>query len=82
MEATLRGQIGYYERCLSLVRSIHPDVLHAGMELFESEEHLVMWLCQPARALGQQVPLFHLRTKAERASVVHVLRAIDYGVYL
>jgi uncharacterized protein (DUF2384 family) len=64
------------------IRSLHPDVLTAGMELFEDERELALWLCQPAWALGGKIPLFHLRTRVERARVIHLLGSIGHGIFL
>jgi len=82
MVAALRAEIRHYERCLARIRSLHPDVFAAGMDLFEDEAALALWLCQPARALAGKIPIFQSRTKSGRTSVIQILRAIDHGVYL
>ncbi len=82
MEACLRAEIRHYEQCLALIRSLPPEVLIAGRELFRDERALALWLCEPVHALGGRVPLFHLRSATQRAQVVNLLRALVNGTIL
>lgn len=82
MVAGLQKEIRHYQRCARLLDRVDHDVFSAGMEMFEDEAALALWLCAPALSLGGKVPLDFMRSNKGRRHVAHVLRALDHGVYL
>jgi uncharacterized protein (DUF2384 family) len=80
--AALRRRTLHYEKCMKLLDRLDDEVLAAGMELFEDEAALASWLTQPARALGEAIPLRVMRSASGRKQVASILRAIAHGVYL
>lgn len=82
LAAEIDAEIRHYQRCRALLRRVDATVLEAGRELFEDSPGLGLWLCSPARALGEEVPLDAMRTKEGREKVANILRAVAYGVYL
>lgn len=77
--AGIRGQI---RRLQQWTGRVNGAVFEAGMELFASEAALGQWLSEPARGLGDKIPLAVMRTAAGRAQVAEVLRAIAQGNFL
>lgn len=82
MAVALRREIRHYEKCLLLLPSLNAEVVAAGMEMFEDEQSLVLWLCEPVPALGGKVPLFVASTKTGRKQLLSVLGAMADGGYL
>lgn len=82
LEAAIEATIRLYRRCLKSVPDLDREVYAAGMELFDDESSLVIWLCSPARALGGRVPLSVVRLKKGREEVVSILRSLAQGNYL
>ena len=82
LKAGISAEIRRYQRCLPLLEAVDQATFEAGMELFEREDALALWLCAPARSQGGKVPLRVLRTKKGQAQVTNALRAIAHGVYL
>ena len=80
--AAVNAQIAHYRRGRQLLRHVTADVLSAGLELFSSEDALVLWLCEPARALDGEIPLRAIRRAKGRARVVNILLALAHGVFL
>lgn len=82
MVTGLQKEIRHYRRCTRLLDRVDGDVFAAGMELFEDEAALALWLCAPAHSLGGKVPLDFMRSAKGRQQVASILRAIAHGVYL
>jgi hypothetical protein len=82
MEAVIDAKIRYYQRCRPLFRYIDREIYDAGRDLFSSEAALAVWLCEPAGALGYKVPLRVMRTSKGRRQVLHLICAIEHGVFL
>jgi len=82
LEEGIRNRIRHFQRCLKLIGNVDAAVFKAGMEFFTSEFALTQWLCEPARSLGDKIPLVVMRTAKGRAQVAGVLRAIAQGNYL
>lgn len=82
MAAALGREIRHYEKCLPLLATLHAEVVAAGMEMFEDEQSLALWLCEPVPALGGKIPLFVTRTEAGRKQVLNILGALVHGGYL
>lgn len=82
LERAIDIRIREYARCQKLLRNVDKDAFAAGVDFFESESALALWLCAPAQALNNKVPLRVMRNKAGRAKVAHILHALDYGVLL
>ncbi len=82
MVAGLQKEIRHYQRCARLLDRVDHEVFSAGMEMFEDEAGLALWLCAPALSLGGKVPLDFMRSAKGRQQVANNLRAIAHGVYL
>lgn len=82
LEAAIVATIRRYRRGLKSVPGLDQEVYSVGMELFEDESSLASWLCEPARAMGDKVPLDVMRLKKGREKVVSILRSIAQGNYL
>ena len=82
MRAAIAKEIRRYERCARLLVRVDPDVFSAGIGWLECESALVQWLCTPARALGDKVPLDVMRSLKGRKQVAQIMRALDQGTYL
>ncbi len=90
LTATKRGRLAsgintkirHFERCLRLLDRVDAAIFAAGLETFEDETALALWLCEPAVALNGKVPLDALRSAQGRKQVARVLAAISYGVCL
>ena len=82
MAAAINTRIAHYRRCRPLLRHLTDDVLSAGLELFSSEDELALWLCEPARTLAGEIPLWAIRQAKGRAQVINTLRALAHGVFL
>jgi uncharacterized protein (DUF2384 family) len=78
----IEGKVRHYERCLARLGNVSPEVYQAGMELFESEESLAQWLCEPAPSLGGRDPIRVMASAKGRSEVARILRALDRGAYL
>jgi uncharacterized protein (DUF2384 family) len=65
-----------------MLNRVDAGVYAAGMELFEAEERLALWLCEPAKALGGKLPLVVMRTKRGRREVASILIGIAHGNFL
>ncbi len=82
MRAGIIAKVRHYQHCLDLFPKIPTTVVDAGMELFNSEAALALWLCEPARALGGKIPIQVAQTLRGAKQVTQVLNAISHGVYL
>jgi uncharacterized protein (DUF2384 family) len=82
MHAAVIREIHRYERCARLLVRVDEEVLAVGMKLFECGGALVRWLCTPARALGEKVPLGIMRSFKGRRRVAQILTALGHGNYL
>lgn len=82
MAAGLLKEIKHYQRCIRLLDRVDHDVLAAGIDMFESEATLALWLCAPALSLGGKVPLDFMRSVKGRRQVASILRALAHGHYL
>ena len=82
LEAGIKAQIKRYQRCLELIPRVNPEVFSSGMDLFEAEAPLSLWLCEPAWALGGKTPLHVMRTAKGQKCVANILGAIEHGVFL
>lgn len=82
LDAAIQAQIRLLERCRKRLRHVDPNVFEAGMKCFGSEAGFVHWLCNPARALGGDIPLHAMSSSRGRRKVEEVLVAITHGVYL
>ena len=78
----LDAQIRRYARDRKQLHRIDPPTYAAGMSVFSSEAGLVLWLCEPARALDGKIPLTVMSTAAGRQRVTDVLVAVAWGNYL
>jgi uncharacterized protein (DUF2384 family) len=82
LRAGITAEVRRYRACLDLVTNLPANVVDAGLELFVDEAALALWLCEPARALGDKIPMRVAQTRRGANQVTQVLRAILYGVYL
>lgn len=82
MCAGIRKEINHYQRCVRMLDRVDHNVFAAGMEMFENEGGLALWLCAPAHSLGGKVPLDFMRSARGKRQVASILRAIAHGVYL
>lgn len=80
LQAGFKALIRHLERCQRQCVHIDPEIYAAGRELFASDEALAAWLSQPARALGNKVPILCVRTRTGRHHVLQLVRAIAHGV--
>lgn len=81
LEAGLTRRINQLLYLRSQLHLVNEEVLAAGLEAFDSHPLLAIWLAEPARALGDKVPLRTMRTARGRRTVATALRRIAYGVY-
>lgn len=82
LEKALRKKIDDLNRALGSIHLLSRDIYDVGIELFQCERSLVSWLVRPSRALGGKIPLDVARTSEGRTDVMHIMRAIDCGIYL
>lgn len=82
LDMGISNQVRQYERCRRQLRYIDKDIFETGMQVFNSETALALWLCEPARALGGKIPLLVMRTAKSRKTVANILGAIIHGGYL
>jgi uncharacterized protein (DUF2384 family) len=82
LKRSIEAKVRHYERCLAELGRVSAEVYQAGIELFESEDALAQWLCEPAPALGRRYPLQVMATAKGRSEVARILRALDRGAYL
>lgn len=64
------------------LKRVNGEIYRAGRDLFVSDAALALWLSEPAPALGGRIPIVVMRTKAGRAKVTSVLKALAHGVIL
>jgi putative toxin-antitoxin system antitoxin component (TIGR02293 family) len=82
MVAAIDALIAHYRHCRSQLRYVPANVLSAGRDIFTSDAAVVLWLCEPAKALDDAIPISLMRHAKGRARVVGLLHAIAHGVYL
>lgn len=82
LEATIDVKLREYQRMRLLLCNVDQEVFKAGIQLFQSEAGLALWLCAPALALGGKTPLRVMRTAKGRKTVASILGAISQGGYL
>ena len=82
MRAALRGEILKYQHCLTLLPNVPAEVVAAGLDLFVSEAAVALWLCESARALGEEIPMQVAQTPVGAKKVAQILRAIADGAVL
>ena len=82
LRAAMDRHIREYTRLRELLHLVDAEVFEAGKTLCASDPGLAAWLCEPARALGGEIPLRAMRTAKGRKKVADILRAIAHGIYL
>lgn len=81
LEAGLQARIEQLQYLKTQLPLVDQEVFCAGMDLFESETLLALWLAQPAVALGGEVPLRLMGAPEARQLIANTLRRIEHGVY-
>jgi hypothetical protein len=70
------------KQAIALLKTIDPDILAAAVDCFGSSRGAGQFLTSPAPSLGYKFPVEVGRTPEGKKRVLHIIRAIDYGVYL
>jgi len=65
-----------YLRCLEGPRYLTREINEAGDRAFDSPLSFMEWFCEPAVALGWQVPFDVIRTQSGRRQVADILGAM------
>ena len=82
LEDGIKAQIRHYQECLKFIPAVDSEMLSAGMELFDAEAALAVWLCSPARSLSGRIPIHEIRTVKGRKTVTNILKSLAHGVFL
>lgn len=75
-------EINKLDHCRTLLHHVDATVLKARKDCFGTDPDFVQCLCEPAQALGGQIPLRTIRTAPGRQKVAGILSAIGHGIYL
>jgi len=80
LDKGIASKIRQMENLRWLLIHVDIEVFEAGMDLFESESALALWLCAPAQALNGKIPLRVMHTASGRQQVAHILRALTHRI--